>query len=133
MAAFRAVSRLILFTVVAFLQLRAATAAVVSEDVPLPGGTAALARALAIDPVPDRGRFLYEIIRLLYNAPEGRRPPADAFLLALHPPNGKAPRRPSPMPDTRSAELVPVPLTTDFWSSAVFHRKVAARELVTTI
>src|SRR4051812_25482944 len=32
----------------------AAAASAVTEDVPLPGGTAALARALGIDPVPDR-------------------------------------------------------------------------------
>ena len=97
--------RLIIFTVVALLQLRVATAAVVSEDVPLPGGTAALARALSIDPVPDRGRFVYEVVRLLYNAPEGRKPAAEAFLLALHPPNGKT-RRSEPLADTRPAELV---------------------------
>ena len=51
-------------------------ASVISEDVPVPGGTAAFAQAFGIDPVPDRSLFLYEIIRLLYNAPEGRRPPA---------------------------------------------------------
>jgi len=124
--------RLIFFTVVALLQLRAATAAVVSEDVPLPGGTAALARALSIDPVPDRGRFVYEVVRLLYNAPEGRKPAAEAFLLALHPPNGKA-RRPEALADTRPAELVPVPMTADFWGSAIFHRRVPPRELITTI
>src|SRR5882724_6057028 len=57
---------------------RDAAAAAVSEDVPIPGGTAALAQALGIDPVPDRGRFIYELSRLLYNAPEGRKPSADA-------------------------------------------------------
>jgi hypothetical protein len=124
--------RLIIFTVVALLQLRVATAAVVSEDVPLPGGTAALARALSIDPVPDRGRFVYEVVRLLYNAPEGRRPAAEAFLLALHPPNGKT-RRPEPLADTRPTELVPVPLTADFWGNAIFHKRIQPRELITTI
>ena len=34
---------------------------------------AALAQSLGIDPVPDRGRFIYEITRILYNTPEGRR------------------------------------------------------------
>jgi len=125
--------RLIIFTVVALLQLRAATAAVVvSEDVPLPGGTASLAHALGIDPVPERGRFVYEIVRLLYNAPDGRKPAADAFLQTLRPPTGRA-KRAEPQPDTRPAELVPVPLTVDFWGSAIFHRKVQPRELVTAI
>ena len=38
-------------------RLVAAAAPSVSEDVPVPGGTAALAKALEIDPVPDRARF----------------------------------------------------------------------------
>src|SRR5580765_5250044 len=62
---------------------RSVAAAGVSEDVPVPGGTVALARALGIDPAPDRGRFVYEISRLLYNTPEGRKPTAEAYLLAL--------------------------------------------------
>ena len=57
-----------------------AAAAAVSEDVTVPGGTVALAQSLGIDPAPDRGRFVYEISRLLYNAPDGRRPSAEAYL-----------------------------------------------------
>jgi hypothetical protein len=68
-------------TIVAVFQLRPA-AATISEDVLVPGGTAALAQSLGIDPVPDRGRFLYEITRILYNTPEGRRASADAYLAA---------------------------------------------------
>ena len=52
---------------------------------PLPGGTVALAQSLGIDPVPDRGRFVYELTRLLYNTPEGRKPAADAYLNAAAP------------------------------------------------
>ena len=74
--------RLLCTTIVAVFQLHPAAAAAVSEDVPVPGGTVALAQALGIDPAPDRGRFVYEIARLLYNSPEGRRPSADAYLLA---------------------------------------------------
>ena len=58
---------------------RPAFPAAVSEDVPVPGGTAALAQALGIETVPDRGRFVAEITRLLYNAPEGRKPSAEAI------------------------------------------------------
>jgi len=43
-------------------------AAAVSEDVPVPVAPSALAQSLGIDPVPDRGRFIYEITRLLYNS-----------------------------------------------------------------
>ena len=124
---------IILAVVVALLHIRAATAAVAtSEDVPLPGGTASLAQALGIDPVPDRGRFVYEVVRLLYNAPEGRKPATELFLQTLRTPMGKA-RRAEPQPDTRPAELVPIPLTVDLWGSAIFHRRVQPRELVTAI
>ena len=37
------------------------------------------------------------------------------------------------MIDTRPAETVPVPLTADLWSSAIFKRKVTPRELVPAI
>jgi hypothetical protein len=43
-----------------------------SEDVPVPGGTSAMARALDVKPVPDRPRFLGELVRVLYDAPEGQ-------------------------------------------------------------
>jgi hypothetical protein len=119
-------------TIVAVFQLRPAAAAAVTEDVPLPGGTAALAQALGIDPVPDRSRFMFEITRLLYNTPEGRRPSADAFLQALRQSVARGRRQDVPV-DTRPAELVPVPLTAELWSSAIFHRQVAPRELVTAI
>jgi hypothetical protein len=108
---------------------RAAGAAAVSEDVPVPGGTAALAQSLGIDPAPDRGRFIYDVTRLLYNAPEGRKPSAEAYLLASR----QSAARGRQIPDTRPGDLVPVPLTADLWSSAVFHRTVAPRELVTAI
>ena len=96
---------------------------------PVPGGTAALAQVLGIDPAPDRGRFVYELTRLLYNAPEGRKPSADSYLLAAR----QAIARNRPQLDTRAGDLVPVPLGADLWSSAIFHRPVQPRELVTAI
>ena len=51
----------------------AATAPGVSEDVPVPGGTAALAKALEIDPVPDRARFAAEVARIIYDDTKERR------------------------------------------------------------
>jgi hypothetical protein len=124
--------------IVAAFQLHAAAAVVVSEDVPLPGGTAALTRALGIEPTPDRGRFLYEMTRLLYDAPEGRKAAAEAFLQMVRQPPGRdrsarasAERRRSSGGD--AAEFVPIPLTVDLWSSAIFHRKIAPREIVLAI
>ena len=75
--------RLCFATLIACSAARLEAAAVSSEDVPLPGGTAALASALGIDPVPDRGRFLFEITRLIYDSAESRRPAAQAFLESL--------------------------------------------------
>ncbi len=121
--------RLLCTTIVAVIQLHPAAAAAISEDVPVPGGTVALAQTLGIDPAPDRGRFVYEIARLLYDAPEGKKPTAEAFLLAAR----QAVQRGRTLVDTRPGDLVPVPLTTDLWSTAIFHRTVAPRDLVTAI
>ena len=98
-----------------------------TEDVPLPGGTAALAQSLGIDPVPDRGRFMYELTRLLYNTPEGRRPSADAALVAMRQAQLRAVRG-MPQIDPRPAENVPVPLSVDFWANAIFKRRMTPRE-----
>jgi len=118
----------LLITIVAAFQLQPAAAPAFSEDVPLPGGTVAFAHGLGLDQPPDRGRFIYEITRLLYNAPEGRKSPADAFLQTLRDPTTHGKRT-----DEAATEIVPVPLTADLWSTAIFHRKVAPRELVAAI
>jgi len=120
---------LVLLLAVVALPRGAAAAAAVSEDVPVPGGTVALAQALGIDPAPDRGRFIYEISRLLYNVPEGRKPSSDAYLSAAR----QAASRNRPLLDTRPGEVVPVPLTAELWGSAIFHRTVAPRDLITAI
>jgi hypothetical protein len=122
----------LVITIVAAFPLRAVAATTLSEDVPLPGGTAAFARLLGIDPVPERARFVYEIARLVYNAPEGRKSAADAYLLAMR----QRAARDQPVPlagDARTSELVPVPLTAELWSNTIFHRRVAPRELVHAI
>jgi hypothetical protein len=121
--------RLLCTTIVAVFQLHPAAAAAVSEDVTVPGGTVAFAQSLGIDPAPDRGRFVYEISRLLYNAPEGRRPAAEAYLTAARQALGRG----RPNLDTRPGDLVPVPLTVELWSTAIFHRTVAPRDLITAI
>ena len=118
----------LLVLVLSVVALPRGAAGAVSEDVPVPGGTVALAQALGIDPAPDRGRFIYEISRLLYNAPEGRKPSSDAYLAAAR--QAASRNRPA---DTRPGEVVPVPLTAELWGSAIFHRAVAPRELITAI
>jgi hypothetical protein len=110
----------------------AAAATVAVEDVPVPGGSAALARSLGIDPAPDRGRFIYEITRLIYDNPEGRRPEADRYLQWLRQPAGRK-RENRPAPDRAATDVIPVPLSADVWSDAIFHRRVARDELVSAI
>jgi hypothetical protein len=118
--------------IVAAFQLELAAATVTSDDVPVPGGVAALAHVLAIDPVPDRGRFMFEATRLVYETIEVRNPTAAAFLQAIRQPP-KPRKGAQPKPVEIGSELVPVPLTAEIWSDAIFHRRVAREELVTAI
>src|SRR5690348_14261525 len=47
---------------------------VVSEDAPVPGGLAAFSQLASIDPVPDRGRFMSEVTRILLQNDPQRSP-----------------------------------------------------------
>src|SRR6266567_7791542 len=117
---------------------RLAAAEAAFQDLPVPGGTAALARTLGIDPVPDRARFIAEVTRLAYDL-EGRNPSAAAFLQAVRlkarasADKGRSAAQPSPSGDSTTFDLVPVPLSAEIWSDAVFHRRVAPDELVTAL
>lgn len=129
----RRLAGLFFAALIAAFPARLAAAAVAVEDVPVPGGSEALARALGIEPAPDRGRFLYEITRLIYDNPEGRRPEGERLLQSLRQPAGRGKRVERPTPDRALTDFVPVPLGADVWSDAVFHRRVARDELVTAI
>src|SRR5262245_32429507 len=85
-------------------------AATTYEDVPVPGGVDAFAGALGVDPTPDRGRFIFELTRLVHENPLGRRPPVAAFLLMLAQQPGRG-ARDFAAADLRGTDLVPVPLT----------------------
>ncbi|PYR09626.1 MAG: hypothetical protein DMG00_13440, partial [Acidobacteria bacterium] len=61
-------------TIVAVFPLHLAAATAVSEDVPVPGGRAAFTRMLGIDPIPDRGPFMYDVTRLLFDNDPQRSP-----------------------------------------------------------
>jgi len=54
-----------------------------SDEAPILGGTAALSRALGIDPAPDRARFMTELTRVIYDTPEGKSLTTDALLQRL--------------------------------------------------
>lgn len=49
------------------------------DDVPVVGGTAALSRALGLDPAPERARFVTELVHVLYDAAEGKRGSSEAL------------------------------------------------------
>lgn len=115
-------ANLISFTIIGALCAQpAAAAGPVSEDVPVPGGTAAMARALGIDPPPDRARFVAEIARLTHPGSDVRVAPRTKAATA------------ATTPSTSPAETVPIPLTAAVWSQAVFHRTVAPQALVAAI
>src|SRR5206468_11890818 len=92
--------------------------------------------------VPDRGRFIAEVTRLVFDL-EARNPSTAAFLqsirLKIHLADGKTRRRQRTPPNrddedpSRPFDLVPVPLSADVWSDAIFHRRVPVDELVTAI
>jgi hypothetical protein len=117
-------------TIVAAFDAHVAAAVVVSEDVPVAGGAAALAEALGFEAPPDRARFIAELARLVYNIPDGRSAAVDALALRLRQTGRAGDDAPAAGAD---ADLVPVPLTAAIWSDAVFHRRVRPSGLVAAI
>src|SRR5439155_24048777 len=111
-------------SIVAAFQVQLAAAVAVSEEVPVPGGTAAAARVLGIDKPPDPPRFAAEIIRLVYDSTERQSTALAALVGHL---NSQA-RAQAPATD-----LVPLPLTTAVWSQFVLHRPLAADEIFAAI
>ena len=61
----------------------AGAAPATAENVPIPGGTAPLARALGLSAVPDRASFVVELTRVIYDAPEGKSATADSMVQQL--------------------------------------------------
>ena len=105
--------------------MQLAAAGPVSQDVPVPGGTAAMASALGVAPVPERARFVAELARLTHAAARSlnttRAKAASTF------------DRAGPARSNAASETVPIPLTVGVWSQAVFHRPVASDAIVAAI
>ena len=108
-------------TVAAALQTQPAVAAPASEDAPVPVSAADAARRLGLDLVRDRARFVPELARLLHGTPVGQQPPFDPLVE----PEAGAP--------ALAPVLVPVPLSADLWSQAVFRRQVTTADLIEAI
>src|SRR5262245_37374344 len=103
-------------------RLVTAAAPGVSEDVPVPGGTAALAKALEIDPVPDRARFAAELARIIYEDTKQRRTYVqsrfgrlNAYLDTIERQKVTSTRG-NTVPADAQFERVPVPLPSVVWS-----------------
>jgi hypothetical protein len=114
---------LLCLTIVAGFPLHSVAATPISEDAPVTPEVAALARLVDVDPVSDRARFMSALIRLLYTQPSQRTPATATLGDAL-------PRALAPSPTRLS---VPVPLSADVWSRAVFRRPIASDQLVAAI
>jgi hypothetical protein len=113
-------------SIVAAFQWRLAAAGGVSQDVPVPGGTVAMAQSLGITPSPDRARFVAELARLTHQTAEGQHTTrAKAASMLRRSAGGAFPRG--------STETVPIPLSVGLWSDAVFHHPVAPEEIVAAI
>ena len=115
---------LVCLTVLALVPSPLRAAGTVSQDVPVPGGMAAMARSLGIDPVPDRARFVAELARLTHQAADSRnttRARAAALL-------GRAAASPS-----SSDETVPIPLSVALWGKAIFQRPLTPDAAVASI
>ena len=114
-------------SIVAAFQWRLAAAGGVSQDVPVPGGTVAMAQSLGITPSPDRARFVAELARLTHQTAEGQHTTRAKAALMLR-------RSVSPTAiSSASSETVPIPLSVGLWSDAVFHHRVAPEEIVAAI
>jgi hypothetical protein len=100
----------------------------ITEDVPVPGGIDALARAIGVEP-PDRARLLTEMIRLGYSDPRSAVEPILARLRHRLTAAASGTAR-----DRHGLSLpVPIPLTVATWSTAIFRRPLAPKEAITAI
>src|SRR5712691_11068544 len=102
-----------------------------SEDVPVPGGTSALSRALGLDPPPEPARFITQLTRVIYD-PDGTNQTADAPLRKLTD-YFRSTRTTTGARVEPQIETVPVPLSARIWSDAVFQRPIAVAALFPAI
>ena len=97
----------------------------ISEDVPVPAEVVAVARSLGLEPPRDRARFLSEFARLLYTPPLGKSLAVAALL---------NPKLIDPADvGVRAGDAVPVPLSAEVWSRAIFKRPTRPDRLVAAI
>lgn len=115
---------LFVMTFAATVQLQLSGAPAVSEDAPVPAPILALADSLHVDAARDPARFVSELIRLIHTRVETKEAEIARTIRALGL-RGAGP--------VSQAVLVPVPLSAEVWSRAVFRRSVPLNQLVQTI
>jgi hypothetical protein len=104
--------------------LPAAAGAPTSEDLSLSSSVVTYGRTLGLDPAANPASYISDFVGLIYARPEANQRALDASLGV-----DRSARRAA----DDSGIVVPVPLTTDLWSRAVFHRAVPPHELAATI
>ena len=85
----------------------------------MPGGTVAMAQSLGIAPTPERARFVAELARLTHPSAESASTTRARAAASLRARLGHAALAGA------AADTVPIPLTVDTWSQAVFRRTIA--------
>jgi hypothetical protein len=113
-------------TIVAAFQLPLRAADGLTQDVPVPAGIENMARALGITPTPERSRFVAEVARLTHPVADGKNTTRAKAALALRD------LKKSGSPQLQ-IDSVPIPLTVDVWSRAVFKRNIPPDEIVAAI
>ena len=114
-------------TIVAVFQMHLAAAGGVSQDVPVPGGTMAMAQSLGVAPTPERARFVAELARLTHPSSESASTTRAKAAVSLRRSAVKESFPPG------AADTVPIPLTVDTWSRAVFRRSIPPDAIVGAI
>jgi hypothetical protein len=116
----------------------ASASTLLSEDVPVPGGTAALAKAIGLEPVPDLARFAAELARVVYDDTKERRKYGNSKfqkLLAYFESEDRSAsslNRGESLPVEAPIERVPIPLPAVVWSE-VLRRPVAPARLFAAV
>lgn len=114
-----------LLSIVAAILWSSTAPAEATVEAPVPPTIVEAARMLGMDVSRVRGLFLANFVRLLYTLPETRTP----ALALVRQPIGQRSQDSQP----RLNLTVPVPLTAEVWSDAIFGRTVSVDDLVSAI
>ena len=126
-------------TIVAAFSARVTATGPVSEDLPVPADVIEAASLVGIDPAHGRARFLADLVRVIYTPPPGKSPAVQLLTRLPRRQAEAAPTAqaslaaPSAQVPPAAPPLVPVPLSAEVWSRAIFRRTVPPDQLVRAI